>query len=203
VPPQDWSPDPSWPPAPPDWKFFVETTSSQSAFDLLVDPNSPTPSRPWYRKKRYVIPLGFVILVGVVSAIPDKTPSRSLTVADGTPTAPPTSSPVMTHAKRSAESKTKAKAAADKKVKAAAPASSTRTHTHAVVVKPKPTPKKTSSSRKCDPNYGGACVPIASDVDCAGGSGNGPAYFSGVAKVIGTDIYDLDRDHDGYACEPN
>jgi uncharacterized protein YabE (DUF348 family) len=27
----------------------------------------------------------------------------------------------------------------------------------------------------CDPNYGGACVPIASDVDCARGSGNGPA----------------------------
>ncbi|WP_431606782.1 hypothetical protein [Mycolicibacterium neoaurum] len=27
----------------------------------------------------------------------------------------------------------------------------------------------------CDPNYSGACVPIASDVDCAGGSGNGPA----------------------------
>ena len=31
---------------------------------------------------------------------------------------------------------------------------------------------------KCDPNYSG-CVPIASDVDCAGGSGNGPAYVRG------------------------
>ena len=31
----------------------------------------------------------------------------------------------------------------------------------------------------CDPNYTGACVPIASDVDCAGGSGNGPAYVEG------------------------
>jgi hypothetical protein len=52
----------------------------------------------------------------------------------------------------------------------------------------------------CDPNYTG-CVPIASDVDCAGGSGNGPAYANGPVQVIGSDIYDLDRDHDGTACE--
>jgi resuscitation-promoting factor RpfB len=53
----------------------------------------------------------------------------------------------------------------------------------------------------CDPNYSGACVPIASDVDCAGGSGNGPAYVRGPVQVIGTDIYDLDRDGDGIGCE--
>ncbi len=52
----------------------------------------------------------------------------------------------------------------------------------------------------CDPNYSG-CVPIASDVDCAGGSGNGPAYASGPITVIGSDVYDLDRDGDGVACE--
>jgi resuscitation-promoting factor RpfB len=33
----------------------------------------------------------------------------------------------------------------------------------------------TKETQQCDPNYSGACVPIASDVDCAGGSGNGPA----------------------------
>lgn len=53
----------------------------------------------------------------------------------------------------------------------------------------------------CDPNYSGACVPIASDVDCAGGSGNGPAYVKGHVKVIGRDIYGLDRDGDGLGCE--
>lgn len=53
----------------------------------------------------------------------------------------------------------------------------------------------------CDPNYTDGCVPIASDVDCAGGSGNGPAYFSGTARVVGSDIYDLDRDGDGIACD--
>ncbi len=53
----------------------------------------------------------------------------------------------------------------------------------------------------CDPNYAGACVPIASDVDCAGGSGNGPAYVQGPVQVIGTDIYGLDHDGDGVGCE--
>jgi hypothetical protein len=59
----------------------------------------------------------------------------------------------------------------------------------------------TKGQSRCDPNYSGACVPIASDVDCAGGSGNGPAYVRGPVKVIGTDIYDLDRDGDGTGCE--
>lgn len=59
---------------------------------------------------------------------------------------------------------------------------------------------KKPQSSKCDPNYSG-CVPIASDVDCAGGSGNGPAYVSGPIRVIGSDIYDLDRDGDGTACD--
>ncbi|GAA3745136.1 hypothetical protein GCM10022225_30880 [Plantactinospora mayteni] len=58
----------------------------------------------------------------------------------------------------------------------------------------------TKETRRCDPNYSG-CVPIASDVDCAGGSGNGPAYVSGPVRVIGNDIYDLDRDGDGYGCD--
>jgi resuscitation-promoting factor RpfB len=38
-------------------------------------------------------------------------------------------------------------------------------------------------------------------VDCAGGSGNGPAYVSGPIRVTGDDIYDLDSDSDGIACE--
>lgn len=62
------------------------------------------------------------------------------------------------------------------------------------VAQPEPT------GRGCDPNYTG-CVPIASDVDCAGGSGNGPAYVAGPVRVIGIDIYGLDRDKDGIGCE--
>ncbi|MET3424117.1 hypothetical protein BJ973_003329 [Actinoplanes tereljensis] len=52
----------------------------------------------------------------------------------------------------------------------------------------------------CDPNYE-PCVPIASDVDCARGRGNGPAFVDGPIRVIGDDIYDLDRDGDGIACD--
>lgn len=71
---------------------------------------------------------------------------------------------------------------------------------HGTYVKPKPKPTPKPSNR-CDPNYSGACVPIASDVDCAGGSGNGPAYVQGPVRVVGTDIYGLDSDGDGWGCE--
>jgi resuscitation-promoting factor RpfB len=52
----------------------------------------------------------------------------------------------------------------------------------------------------CAPGYD-PCVPVASDVDCAGGSGNGPEYVDGPITVTGSDPYDLDRDGDGIACD--
>lgn len=66
---------------------------------------------------------------------------------------------------------------------------------------PAPAPAPVAAGGGCDPNYSGQCVPIASDVDCAGGSGNGPAYTAGPVRVIGSDVYDLDRDGDGIACD--
>ncbi len=60
-----------------------------------------------------------------------------------------------------------------------------------------PAPPPASS---CDRNYTG-CVPIDSDVDCEGGQGDGPSY-TGMVKVIGIDVYELDRNGDGWACEP-
>lgn len=59
-----------------------------------------------------------------------------------------------------------------------------------------PTPTPAPASR-C--NYD-PCLPPASDYDCAGGSGDGPAY-TGRVRVIGADIYGLDRDGDGWGCE--
>lgn len=56
-------------------------------------------------------------------------------------------------------------------------------------------------AENCDPNYDGVCVPVTSDVDCAGGSGDGPAYVRGPVYVIGSDPYGLDRDRDGVGCE--
>jgi hypothetical protein len=48
-------------------------------------------------------------------------------------------------------------------------------------------PKPQQQGSNCDSNYSGACVPIASDVDCASGSGNGPAYVSGEILSIPVD----------------
>jgi len=63
-----------------------------------------------------------------------------------------------------------------------------------------PTATATTPDPECDPNYS-PCVPIATDVDCAGGRGNGPAYVKGPVRVIGKDIYRLDGDHNGIGCE--
>jgi hypothetical protein len=53
----------------------------------------------------------------------------------------------------------------------------------------------------CDPNYD-PCVPSdPDDVDCPGGSGNGPSYAPGRVRVVGDDVYDLDRDGDGIGCD--
>jgi hypothetical protein len=49
-----------------------------------------------------------------------------------------------------------------------------------------------ASTGGCDPNYSG-CVPIASDVNCP--------EVDGPVRVVGSDIYRLDRDKDGVACE--
>jgi hypothetical protein len=67
---------------------------------------------------------------------------------------------------------------------------------------PPPPPQEDEEEESgCHPSYEGVCVPFASDVDCAGGSGNGPAYVRGPVFIVGPDVYDLDRDGDGVACE--
>ena len=45
------------------------------------------------------------------------------------------------------------------------------------------------------------CLPPGPDVDCAGGSGNGPRYVNGPVSVYGSDPYGLDSDGDGVGCE--
>jgi hypothetical protein len=52
----------------------------------------------------------------------------------------------------------------------------------------------------CHPNYT-PCVPVAEDVDCAGGDGDGPAYVEGPVTVVGEDLYGLDHDGNGTGCE--
>jgi len=45
------------------------------------------------------------------------------------------------------------------------------------------------------------CILPGPDVDCAGGSGDGPRYVSGPVQVNGSDPYGLDSDGDGIGCE--
>ena len=95
--------------------------------------------------------------------------------------------------KAAAEKAAAEKAAADQAAQAAAARAAQQAAQAA--------PKQAAPPSNCDPNYAGTCVPISSDVDCAGGSGNGPAYVRGPVTVIGSDIYGLDSDHDGIGCE--
>jgi hypothetical protein len=60
-----------------------------------------------------------------------------------------------------------------------------------------------NAGRNCTPGYR-PCIPNrASDVDCYGGSGNGPRYTRAgvVYHVSGSDRYGLDADNDGRGCE--
>jgi endonuclease YncB( thermonuclease family) len=69
---------------------------------------------------------------------------------------------------------------------------------------PEPPPEPPDSpgppAGSCTPGYS-PCIAPGSDVDCAGGSGNGPRYVEGPVRVSGDDPYGLDSDGDGFGCE--
>jgi resuscitation-promoting factor RpfB len=54
--------------------------------------------------------------------------------------------------------------------------------------------------RNCTSGYS-PCLPLASDYDCSGGTGDGPKYVDGPVRVTGPDPYDLDRDGNGVGCQ--
>jgi PASTA domain len=64
-----------------------------------------------------------------------------------------------------------------------------------VVAKPKPPPPP------MDCQGYSPCIPPGPDVDCAGGTGDGPRYVSGPVTITGSDPYGLDGDGDGVGCE--
>ena len=55
------------------------------------------------------------------------------------------------------------------------------------------------TAQDCTPGYK-PCIPVGPDVDCRNGQGDGPRYTSRV-EVFGDDVYGLDRDGDGLACD--
>lgn len=151
-----------------------------------------------------------VLLIGAVATTTSNTknasspatsrPTISLDTSSSAPTSTTTPAPVTTTEPTTTQPTTPpppaevAPPARPPVVQPPAPKPVTKTQT------PPPAPPKPQPQPKCDPNYTG-CVPVASDVDCLGGSGNGPAYVAGPIQVIGSDIYGLDADHDGIACE--
>lgn len=194
-------------------------------------PPPPNPALPPYRstgvpggwrRPRVLVPaaVGFLALVGIAAAVsppPDtevvagsdssavtepEAPPSSATTADPTTTAateapttvttlpvttvPVTEAPTTTAVPTTTAAPTTTRPPTTKRPTTAAPATT-------AAVKP--------LVGACDPNYTGACVPIASDVDCAGGEGNGPAFVDGPVQVVGSDPYRLDADNDGIGCE--
>ncbi len=157
-----------------------------------------------------------VLVLAVAFGQSDDAPTAGTSVdfsSTSTTTAPPepsTTTPATT------TPTTTTTAAAPLTTEPAVPAPAVPNPPPATPTKPRPAPKPTTKpapppvtadpvepvapAGKCNPNYT-PCVPIASDVDCAGGSGNGPAYVVGPVRVIGSDPYDLDRDNDGLGCE--
>jgi hypothetical protein len=149
-----------------------------------------------------------VLLIAAIAGQDKSAPSADSPVTRATATAPSTTTSTSTSTvivpSSTVESPVAAPPPPPVDTKAAAPpktTSSPKPPTSAPKPPPPPKPPVAEPPKgKCDPNYSG-CVPVASDVDCAGGSGNGPAYVQGPIQVIGKDIYGLDADHDGTACE--
>lgn len=73
TPPPGWKPDPSWPPAPEGWQPWVEDGTAGANQAGNEPPPGPAPAdnpqRPWYKKKRFLIPLGMILIFFFVVGI--------------------------------------------------------------------------------------------------------------------------------------
>lgn len=70
-----------------------------------------------------------------------------------------------------------------------------------IVARPQPPPPPPPDNGNCTPGYS-PCIPPGPDVDCAGGSGDGPRYVEGPVTVTGSDPYRLDEGGEpGIGCE--
>ncbi|MDQ2650977.1 MAG: hypothetical protein M3Z03_15675, partial [Actinomycetota bacterium] len=83
----------------------------------------------------------------------------------------------------------------------------TTTTTRAPATTAAPTTTVTSAPPPCNSNYSG-CLNRTGDYDCIGKTGDpdwqpgdGPNFASGPITVTGSDVFDLDLDGNGIACE--
>jgi hypothetical protein len=140
---------------------------------------------------------------GSGSESPSNQGSEQTAQAQGQPTPDPTTTPTPTAEPTVAQTPTPTPAPTATPTPKPTPAPTAKP-TPAPTPKPtaKPKPKATAAPASCSTSYQGACLKLGiGDYDCAGGSGNGPNYVKGPIYVVGDDIFDLDRDGDGIACE--
>lgn len=141
--------------------------------------------RKWYQMKRTWAGVVFLLFVFILSTPDDNNTS----VQDNyVPPVKNTASVVESIEKDIAETSTRTQ-----DIKVVQPEVKGATKSNFSEVTP---PKQPS----CHPSYSGCLNPNASDYDCEGGSGNGP-YYTGAVRVIGPDVFGLDRDKDGWGCE--
>ncbi|KQR08444.1 Ltp family lipoprotein [Cellulomonas sp. Leaf334] len=65
-----WKPDPSWPAAPEGWQLWLDDASAAPVGPADLSPAATTPPqdatdkspKPWFKKKRFIIPIGLVVL---------------------------------------------------------------------------------------------------------------------------------------------
>lgn len=172
----------------------------------LPPPPPPFISGPaWWKRSIVRWAVGVVLGLGLIgAAFGDKEPDRIVTESASTDQEVATTTTERMSAPSSTTTEAPTTTAAP--TTTVPPTTTTTAPPPSTTLPPPPPPAPRTSppatqapSRDCHPSYD-PCVPYASDVDCAGGSGDGPAY-TGPVRVIGPDEYDLDRDGDGYGCE--
>lgn len=142
----------------------------------------------------------FPLTSPVTTTAPTTAPTTALTTApttapSGTSPAKATSAPTPTPAPAVRKA---AAVPAPPPPPAPAPARAPAPAPEAPEAAAEPAPQKRPG---CNGNYE-PCVPNdPDDVDCEGGSGNGPSYVAGPVRVTGDDVYGLDSDDDGVGCE--
>ncbi len=145
-------------------------------------------SLPPRAKVGLAIVAGVVVIAGIGGAVTNHAKGLSITNPETTTLEPTGTSPTTTTVKPTTTPIASTTTAATTTV----PTTTTRAPTTTTTMAPPPPPDCTPD----DP-----CIPPGPDVDCAGGSGNGPRYVTGAVRVTGTDVYGLDRDGDGIGCE--
>lgn len=194
-----------------------------------MDPNPwAAPRAPWYRRAwqlyrsrstRSQVVWAVVVVFALLALLGSLTEPPTEEVATDAPAAAPTTTTTEAPTTTSTTERATTTAAPTTTTTTAPPTTTTTVPptttttappTTTTAPPPPTTPPPTTAppttaapppAQDCHPSYD-PCVPIASDVDCAGGSGNGPVYVDGPVYIVDGDPYGLDgNDNDGIGCE--